>query len=358
MTFLEWTYYGNTLRAWITALLAAGALFVVFEIAKGMLLRRRMAVAGPAAGAANDVGYAVVARTHVAWLALAAAYLGSRVLFFPVDIDARIRSVVVVAFCIQGAIWGVAAVEALLRRIDERQPAADPATAGAVRFLGVVGRAGVWTVCVLLALANIGVRVGPLLVGLGVCGLAAALALRPVLGDLFAALAIALDRPFGIGDRIVVGELTGTVEHVGLKTTRLRGEAGEQIVVSNADLLRSRIRNFERMRERRVAFLVGVAVGTPTVKLERIPALIQDVVESQEGTRFGRAHFRRIGRSSLDFEVVYDVLVPDVEVALDTRQSIQLELMRRFEEEGIEVAAPVGGADADVPAAVPAGGAD
>ncbi|HEX6941128.1 MAG TPA: mechanosensitive ion channel family protein [Longimicrobiales bacterium] len=357
MTFLEWTIYGNTLRAWITALLAAGAIFAILEIVKGMLLRRHAPRAESVArveeaGAEGGVLRAALTRTHVAWLALVSAYLGSRFLFFPADVEARLRAGAVIVFCIQGAVWAVAALEFLLRRGMWRRHRADAATATAFRVLGVVGRAGVWMAFALLALANVGVEVTPLLTGLGVGGIAVALAVQNILGDILAALSIALDRPFTIGDAIAVGDLTGTVEHVGLKTTRLRGEAGEQIILANADLLRSRIRNYGRVRERQVALTVSVSSAAPPEKLARVPALIREIVEAQDATRFARAHLHRLDGASLEFKAVYHVLDPGDLAALDVQQAVHLELLRRFEEEGLEIAgaAHAFGAGAGVPA--------
>jgi small-conductance mechanosensitive channel len=149
-----------------------------------------------------------------------------------------------------------------------------------------------------------------------------------------------LDKPFVYGDFIVVGDLKGTVEHVGLKTTRLRSLSGEQLVFSNSDLLGSRIRNFKRMYERRVEFSVGVVYQTPAHKLERIPALLRGIVEAHSDLRFDRAHFKELGASSLNFEVVYFVLGPEYNHFMDRQQDVCFETFRRFDQEGIEFAYP------------------
>lgn len=360
MAFLEWTYYGNSLRVWITALLVTGALFAILEIVKGLLARRLSSLAARTAGEIDDLVSAVVGETRAAWLALVAAYLASRLLFLPAEVDARVRAVAVLAFAAQAALWAVTALDFLLRRVVDRQLASDPSAATTMRFLGFIGRVGIWAVFALLALSNLGVQVTALLTGLGVGGIAVALAVQNVLGDLFASLSIVLDKPFVIGDFVIVGDLMGTVEHVGLKTTRVRSLSGEQIIFSNADLLQSRIRNYKRMYERRVVFGLGVTYGTAYEKLARIPAIVREIVEAHEKTRFDRAHFHRYGASSLDIEVAYHVLDPDYNVYMDIQQAINLELFRRFAEEGIEFAYPtqtvyVNRVAAD--AALPAGGA-
>ena len=171
-------------------------------------------------------------------------------------------------------------------------------------MLGFVGRIVLWSVVLLMILDNLGVNITALVASLGIGGIAVALAVQNILGDIFASLSIALDRPFAIGDFIVVGDVLGTVEYIGLKTTRIRSLSGEQIVFSNADLLKSRIRNYKRMTERRVVFGFGVVYQTPHDKLERIPAMVREVIEAQPKTRFDRAHFKEYGDSALAFEAV------------------------------------------------------
>jgi small-conductance mechanosensitive channel len=161
-----------------------------------------------------------------------------------------------------------------------------------------------------------------------------------VLGDLFASLSIVLDRPFVIGDFIIVDDMVGTVEYVGLKTTRVQSLSGEQIVFANADLLNSRIRNFKRMYQRRIVFTLGVTYQTPRAQLEQIPSIIRAAVERQENARFDRSHFLSYGDFSLNFETVYHVLVPDYNVYMDIQQAINLEIHREFEAAGIEFAYP------------------
>ena len=206
--------------------------------------------------------------------------------------------------------------------------------------LGFLVRILLWSVLLLMALDNVGIEIGPVLTGLGVGGIAVALAVQNVLGDLFASLSIVLDKPFVIGDFIVIDDYKGNIEHIGLKTTRVRSLSGEQLVLGNADLLKSRIRNFKRMQERRILFTLGVVYQTPRETAARIPDMLKDVIESTDSTRFDRAHFKSFGPSSLDFEVVYYVLVPEYNTYMDIQQKMNLEIMRRFEAEGIEFAYP------------------
>jgi small-conductance mechanosensitive channel len=185
-----------------------------------------------------------------------------------------------------------------------------------------------------------GVEVDALIASLGIGSVAVALAVQNILGDLFASLSIALDQPFVVGDFVTVDEYGGTVEHIGLKSTRVRSLTGDQLVFSNSDLLGSRIRNYGRMEERRVSFALGVACDTPYEKLKEIPTIIQEIVESQSHMRFDRAHFKEYGEFSLNFEIVFHVLTPDYSTYMDARQAINLEIYRRFAEEGIELPYP------------------
>ena len=152
---------------------------------------------------------------------------------------------------------------------------------------------------------------------------------------MFASLSILIDKPFVVGDFVVVGELMGAVEHVGLKTTRIRSLSGEQIVISNSDLLASRIRNFKHMNERRTVFQIGVTYDTLLEKLQAIPTIIREAVERQDNTRFDRSHFKAHGAFSLDFETVFIVPVPDYNSYMDIQQWINLEVFRRFQEEAL-----------------------
>jgi small-conductance mechanosensitive channel len=211
-------------------------------------------------------------------------------------------------------------------------------TLGALSF---VLRLGLYALVLIVALDNVpGVEVTALIGSLGISGIAVALAVQNVLGDLFASLSIALDKPFVLGDFVEIGADSGTVEHIGLKTTRIRRISGEQLVVGNTDLLNSRIRNYGRMAERRVVFGVDVAGETPHEKLERIPEMLREIIEAQLQVRFGRAHFSTFGDSSLTYEVVYFILDPEYDLYMDTQQAINLAIVRRFAAEGIQIPYP------------------
>jgi small-conductance mechanosensitive channel len=207
-------------------------------------------------------------------------------------------------------------------------------------LLSFLARVVLWSLVALLILDNLGLNVTALIASLGIGGIAVALAVQNILGDLFASLSIAIDKPFVIGDFIIVDDLMGTVEHVGLKTSRIRSLGGEQIVFSNNDLLKSRIRNYKRMQERRVVFAIGVTYDTEETELRMIPGMIRLAIEAQTTARFDRAHFKGFGAFSLDFEAVYYVREPDYNVYMDAQQAINLQLVREFAAHNIGFAFP------------------
>ena len=207
-------------------------------------------------------------------------------------------------------------------------------------MIGVVINAVIWALVTLLTLDNLGIDITALVAGLGIGGIAVALAVQNIFGDLFASLSITLDRPFVVGDFLIVDAVRGTVESIGIISTRLRSLDGEQIVMPNSDLLSSRVRNYGRMLERRVLFRTAVTYETPIEALERVPRLIRDIVEGQGDTRFDRSHFAAHGAASLDFETVYYVRSPDYNRYMDVQQAINLRLHREFQKLGIEFAYP------------------
>ncbi len=340
MRLLANEYLGNTVQSWLTAAVVVAGVLVILRFLRRAVLRRVGAPDKPATGELGDAVARLVERTKWFFLLIVALCAGSLCVTLPDAIHRVLRSALVLAVLAQTGIWGAQLISFWIARSVRRKLEEDAATATTMSALGFTTKLILWTVILLLALDNIGVDITALVAAVGVGGIAIALALQNVLGDLFASLSIVLDKPFVMGDFIVVGDMLGTVEHIGLKTTRVRSLSGEQLIFSNGDLLGSRIRNFKRMKERRVVFTFGVTYQTPYEKLNAIPAMLRVIVEAQENTRFDRAHFKEYGPYSLDFEVVYYVLVPDYNAYMDTQQAINLAVYQRFAEEDIDFAYP------------------
>jgi small-conductance mechanosensitive channel len=237
---------------------------------------------------------------------------------------------------LQVGIWLSAAVSFRLHRRRGDTLETDPT--GALAIINFVAAILVWALVTLLALDNLGVNITALVAGLGIGGIAVALAVQTTLSNLLGSLAIALDKPFVVGDTITVDQDTGKVERIGISNTRLRSVNGEQIVISNADLLKARIHNFGRMYERRVLFTIGVLYTTPREALQRIPAIIEAAVRAHDKVRFERSHFVAYGDSSLQFETVYFVLDPDYLLYVNIHQAINLRILEEFEQQGIGLA--------------------
>ncbi|NLI55091.1 MAG: mechanosensitive ion channel family protein, partial [Clostridiales bacterium] len=210
----------------------------------------------------------------------------------------------------------------------------------AVKWMARIAKILIWALALILFLDNIGVKITSLVTGLGIGGVAIAFAAQNVLTDIFCFFTIFFDKPFELGDFIIAGDHMGTVEHIGVKTTRLRALGGEQLVVSNADLTGSRIRNFKTMQQRRVLFTLGVTYNTPSEKLRKIPEMIKQVVEETENATFSRAHFAAYGAYSLNIEIVYYVLTSDYDQYMDINQRINFGIMEGFERLGVSFAFP------------------
>lgn len=198
----------------------------------------------------------------------------------------------------------------------------------------------VWIIGIVFLIDNLGYDITTLVAGLGIGGIAIALAAQAILGDLFSYFIIFFDKPFEIGDFIIIGDKMGTVEYVGIKSTRMRALSGEQLVISNTDLTNSRVQNYKRMETRRVVFSIGVLYETPVEKIKKIPPMIKKIIEEQAGLKFDRAHFSSFGNSSLDFEIVYFIPSADYTLYMDKQQFINLAVFEEFQNENIEFAYP------------------
>lgn len=338
--FLDHTLLGNPVSAWLTALAIALSINVLVGLIKWSIVRRLAKLASNTGTQLDDALVSMAQRTKQTLVLLVTLFVGSHYLDLPERAELIMGGVATLAAFIQLGLWLGAGLDFWLKRYQVRTMEANAGAATAVAAIGFVGRLILWAIVLLLALDNLGVDVTAMVAGLGVGGIAVALAVQNILGDLFASLSIIVDKPFVIGDFVVIDDFSGTVEHVGLKTTRLRSIGGEQLVFSNSDLLKARLRNYKRMYERRILFRFGVTYQTPVEKLEWIPSFVRGVIESEELARFDRTHFCGFGDSSLDFEVVYWMKDPDYGKYMDTQQTINLALFRGLAAEKIDFAYP------------------
>jgi small-conductance mechanosensitive channel len=333
-------FFSDSIVEWLIALGIAVAWFLAMLAIRRLIRRYDARLKRNSDADLMELLTATLSRTSIPFMLVIAAEAGLFTLT-PSGLVTRVtRSGVMIMLIWQVGIWSSAATAAFIERRRQLSRDSDRATAGSLSIIGVIARIAIWTLVVLLILENAGVDVTALVAGLGIGGVAVALAMQNILGDLFASLSITFDRPFVIGDLIFVDTYSGRVEHIGLKSTRLRAPGGEQIVVSNADLLQSRLRNYGRHEERRVEFTLGIAYETSPEVLERIPAMIASIVAALQDTRFERSHFARHGPWSLDFETVYFVLSSDFTRHMDIQQTIQIRIHREFRSAGIWFASP------------------
>ena len=327
------------LQAWLVAGAVVVGLTVVTRLVQRFVVHRLGSWTARTRFRTDDLVVELVRRISLPFLLATYAYLSRASLSLPADARNVIHWLFIAACVYQAGVWGNGVIAWMIsgKRAD---PGFDGGMATTLGALGFGARVLLWSALLLLGLQNAGVNVSAALTGLGIGGVAVALAVQNILGDIFASVAIVLDRPFVIGDFIIVGDLLGTVEHIGLKTTRLRSLSGEQLVISNAQLLQSSIRNYKRMQERRVTFTFGITYDTPRNIVAEIPAMVRSAVERQNDVRFDRAHFKDFGSSALNFEVVYYVLSPDYNRYMDIQQTINLEIMEQFERDEIEFAFP------------------
>lgn len=332
--------FGNSLRTWLTA----GLAFLVFQAAalflKNVVLDRLKRLAARTETDFDDALVAALASIRGWELAVVAAYLGARSLFLPGAIDKGLHLTMVLVASFRGAMFLQAILHYSWRKATAAVHEGDPTARSALSNLEYVLTGGVWLGAALFVLDNLGVNITTAVAGLGIGGIAVAMAAQQILGDLFSSFVIFMDKPFAVGDVIVVDGLTGTVENVGLKTTSVRSLSGEMLVFANSDLTKSRIRNFQRLRERRIVWNLAIPYGTPRDKVAAVPHMIRDAFKGLEKVRFERAHLKNFGAAALEYEAVYFVLSDDYELYMNLNQRACLSLLERFEAEGVSFALP------------------
>ena len=332
--------FDNSLLQWTIAAAIAIAVFVVLMSARRAVRGYHKRLQATPKTEILEIPLEVLSRTTLLFFVVVALYCGLKTLTVGAKTASLMDSVITITSFWQAGVWGVAAAGAYIDRKRRASMTADRAAVGSLSIISFIVNVVIWALVAMLTLENLGVDITALVAGLGIGGIAVALAVQNVLGDLFASLSITLDRPFVVGDFLIVDDFLGSVEYIGIKSTRLRSLSGEQIIMANSDLLGSRVRNYGRMNERRVVFATRVTYQTPVELIEKVPVLIRRIIEEQKDTRFDRSHFQIHSPGSLDFETVYYVLSADYNRYMDVQQAINLALHREFAKLGIEFAYP------------------
>jgi len=332
---LERLLLSNSLTEWLIAAIVAAAVWTVLWILRRLIgSRYQKYAAAERRMPIRLIAYLIGNTQQILFIAVA-LYAAQASLTLTDRIQHTVSNIVLILILLQVGLWAGRSVRFYLE-MKELERGADQVFAGSLDIINFVARLVIWSLLVLVALDNLGVNITALLAGLGVGGVAVALALQNVLGDLFASLSIALDKPFVVGDSLVIDTYVGKVEHIGIKTTRLRSETGEQIILSNADILKSRVRNFGRAQEQRALATIRVPYDTSIDKLHAIPKLIEAIVREQANARFERCHLKTLGDSALLFELSYFVLQPNLNPLLDLQQAVNFRIIDEFRRLGVE----------------------
>ncbi len=333
-------FLGNTLQDYLVSATVFLGVFTGLPIVKAIVLRHLKTLSKRTTHDFDDLLHDLLRRLVGPFVYLfTALYFGTLSLALPENFARLLHGLFVIVLTLKVAQFIQEIGAYGIRRWSERA-AKDPTSAAMLKNMILVVRFVIWAAALLFIFDNLGVNITAFVASLGIGGVAIALAAQAVLGDAFSSFAIFMDKPFQVGDFIIVGDLLGTVEHVGFKTTRIRSLGGEQLIFSNSDLTSSRIKNYKRMRERRVVFNVGIIYQTPVEKVKALPPMIKRVIEEHQNARFDRAHFLSFGDFALIFETVFYVLSPDYNVYMDLQQSINFRLMEEFEKAGLEFAYP------------------
>ena len=313
----------------LEASIAVGAGLLLFLLLRGLRgMGCRLLERGRAPARWRTVVARVARRTHSFFLAALSADLVASFAAPPGALRSAIDFVFTVAAVVQGAIWLRELVLAVVAHRAERGDPDQSTLANAMGVVRILVNVVVWAIAIILVLDNLGVNVTALVAGLGIGGIAIGLAAQGIFSDLFAALAIIFDRPFRRGDTIQYGTTTGTVEAIGLKTTRLRALSGEQVVMANTKLLEQEVRNLRLIEERRLTLILPLAPNTPADKLALVPDLLRGVVEAQKATRFDHALLVAVTGNSIDIELIFYMTQPEAELMVLTRHNVLVEAAR------------------------------
>ncbi len=338
MEFLNKVFFGNTIEDYITAAAVVLGTMLVIHIIRTVVVFKLKKIKDEN----GEVKYSFTVKSVNKFL-IPALYLGA--LYFVFDslsfgpkVDKVFTVVIYLLITLYAVRFGIASLNYFITKYVEKLKG--PEESKRIRplfgFLNFV----IWITGLLFLLDNLGFKISTLIAGLGITGLAIGFAAQAILGDLFSYFVIFFDRPFELGDFVVFEGNAGSIEKIGIKSTRIRSLSGEQIIISNSKLAGTLVHNYKRMERRRVVFNLGVTYQTKSALLKKIPSIIKEIIEKNENTLFDRTHFSNYGDFSLNFEIVYYILTSDYNIYMDIQQEINLSIFEKFEELGIEFAYP------------------
>ncbi len=338
--WLEISVFDNTVKDYAIAVVSLALMVFVLMFLKRVFISHFGKLVAKTANDFDDFLVGMVAQIGAPVFIVVSLFIVTLPLHLGEQARSLIRFALVIIVTIRAVLMIQEIVRYSVRKSYLRARPNDPAIETVTKNITNVIRWAIWALGVVFVLDNLGVNISALVAGLGIGGIAVAMASQAILGDLFSSLAIFVDKPFEVGDFIIVEGMMGSVEYIGLKTTRIRSLSGEQLIFANSDLTKSRIKNYKRMETRRIAFKIGVVYQTPLEKVKKIPVLIHEIFKTVQGAKLDRAHFESFGDFSLNYEIVYFVHSADYNVYMDKQQEINFAIKETFEREQIEFAYP------------------
>jgi small-conductance mechanosensitive channel len=341
VAFFNTVYFNNSVNAYLISIFVFIVSFVIFRLFKTFFLYKLEKIAKKTQTKWDDFLVDFLKEVRFFFFFLVSIYIASLSLTISPLIEKILLFVLFINIGYYIAKGVSAGIDHLVEsKIEEKKSKKSSGSESLIRVFGILGKVIVWVIIFLMILSNMGIEITPLIAGLGIGGIAIALALQSILGDLFGAFAIYFDKPFQEGDFIIVGNDMGVVKNIGIKSTRIQALQGQELVMSNSELVNSRINNYKQMAKRRVAFQFGVRYDTGKKKLERIKSIVATTFKSVKGADLDRVHFMKFGSFSLEYEVVYYVLTSDYNKYMDIQEKVNLKLYSEFEKEGISFAFP------------------
>ncbi|MBU2574143.1 MAG: mechanosensitive ion channel family protein [Elusimicrobia bacterium] len=333
-------FLNNTVLSYLYAAFFFAAALAGLYFLREIIFKRLKSLAAKTETGLDDMLVELISKLKSPEYQLVAFYAATRHLYKTALFDRLLFAALLLVFTYRIVTIVQRLISYWITRVAAKQELTAEARASVVNSTQVILKAAVWVAAALFILANLGVNISAVLTGLGIGGIAVALAAQTILGDLFNFFVILLDKPFIVGDFLVAGDIIGTVDHIGLKSIRIRSLSGELVIVSNSKLLGMGLKNYKQMQRRRVVFKTTVVYQTPPGKLKLVPGMIKEIVTGLEKTAFDRSNLSGLGDFSIDFETVYFVESPDYNFYMQTQERILQAIIEKFEEAKIEFAYP------------------
>ena len=341
MEILTYTFWSNLIKEYLIAFAIFILAVVVLKFFKRVVIKKLKKLTKQTRGEFDDLLIEIIASIGWFFYFFLSLYIAIQFIQLPELIEKIVYYAVIISITYY-IVKGIQRIidygfEKMVKKKEEQDEEFDLSI---IHLTGKILKGVLWGIAIIIILQNLGYNISTLVAGLGIGGLAIAFALQNILGDIFASFSIYLDKPFQVGDFVIIGNDKGVVKKIGIKSTRIQTLQGEELVMSNKELTETRVHNYKKMEKRRIIFVFGVTYETPTEKVKKIPGIVGKIIDDIKVTETDRVHFKEFGDFSLNFEVVYYLKSSEYNVYMDTQQEINLTMKEQFEKEGIEFAYP------------------